>query len=77
MHDRGDDFIADRAGIAGRAARPRIDRLQAALPIPLEQPVKVLAREAIGVGRRSDAELTTDDVKNSNPRFRHPHDCHL
>jgi hypothetical protein len=33
--------------------------------------VQMLARQPINLGCGADAELTTDDMKNGNPRFRH------
>jgi hypothetical protein len=70
-HDGGDDLVADRTGVAAWSSRSGIDGLQAALAIALEQSVQMLAREPVGLGCSGDAELTTDDMEDGNPRFRH------
>ena len=70
-HDGGDYVIVDCPGVAGWAPRSGVDGLQAALVVSLEQPMQMLAREPVGLGCCGDTQLTTDDMKDGDPRFGH------
>ena len=49
-HDRGDDLIGHRARVAGGSPRPRVDGLQTALPVAVDQSINVLPRHPIRPG---------------------------
>lgn len=59
-----------------RAARPRLEMVQASLPVPRQEAVQVLAADPVLRRCGGDGQLRCDDPEDSHPMLRHGRDCH-
>jgi hypothetical protein len=74
IHDGEDTTTSMGTGV--RPTRPRLDRVEATLPRPGEEPVQVTATDAVLRCRGGDGQLAGDDLEDGHLMLRHAADCH-
>jgi hypothetical protein len=69
------DGVRRSGGVRQRSAGARLEGLEPAVPVPVQEPVQVpAAHAALGRGG-SDGQLPGDDLEDGHPVLRHASDC--
>jgi hypothetical protein len=71
QYHRCDDLVGCGSGVAGGASGSRVDGIEAAELVALQESVDVLAGQPISAGGGGNAETAAGDFENDNTRLGH------